>query len=191
MRSYVAERWEPNGGAMEAAGDANLHSTLTERHWYAVQVRPRFERKIESQMQAKGIESYLPLVRQVRWWSDRRKIIETPLFAGYMFVRIQCSPPERMLVLRTIGVIDFVGFPSGATPIRSAQIESLRRLLDNKSECSIRPFLRTGQRVRIRGGSLDGVEGILQDDSKHLVVSIDCIQRSIAVRIAGYDLEAA
>jgi transcription antitermination factor NusG len=176
---------------MDACADTVPHSIPAGRHWYALQVRPRFERKVESQLDARGIETYLPLLRQMRWWSDRRKIIETPLFAGYMFVRLQLSPQERMLVLRTSGVMNFVGFPSGATPVRSAQIESLRRLLDSNTECSIRPFLRTGQRVRIRGGSLEGVEGILQNDSKHLVVSIDCIQRSIAVRIAGYDLEAA
>jgi hypothetical protein len=83
-----------------------------------------------------------------------------------------------------------VGVAAGGTAITASQVEDLRRLLDSTAECSIRPFLRTGQRVRIRGGSLDGVEGILQENANsHLIVSIECIQRSIAIRIEGYDLE--
>ena len=166
------------------------HSAPCGAEWYALQVRPRFEKKAESQLHSKGIETFLPLLRQVRWWSDRRKLIETPLFSGYEFVHIILSTEDRLLVLRTPGVISFVGFPSGASPVAESQIESLRRLLNTRTECSMRPFLRTGQKVRIRGGALDGIEGILQEDTKHLVVSIDCIQRSVAVRIEGYELEA-
>jgi transcription antitermination factor NusG len=189
MNSFPAEPWDSNSGAMEKCAIPNSRMVHTDPEWYALQVRPRFEKKVESQLRVKGIETYLPVVRQVRWWSDRRKLIETPLFAGYVFVRLQLSPKERILVLRTTGVMAFVGFLSGATPVRPAQIDSLRHLLDSNMECSLRPFLRTGQRVRIRGGSLEGVEGILINDGKHLVVSIDCIQRSIAIRIEGYDLE--
>jgi transcription termination/antitermination protein NusG len=191
MSSFPAGQWDSKSGAMENCLATTTHLRPAEPEWYALQIKPRSEKKAELQLRAKGIETYLPLVRQVRWWSDRRKIIETPLFAGYEFVRIPLSPTTKLLVLRTSGVTHFVGLPSGATPIRSAQIESLRLLLDNNAECSIRPFLRTGQRVRILGGSLEGVEGILLEDGKHLVVSIDCIQRSIAVQIEGYDLEPA
>ena len=87
--------------------------------------------------------------------------------------------------------MNFVGIAGAATPIATTQMETLRRLLDVSSECSIRPFLRTGQRVRIRGGALDGIEGILKEnDRDHLVLSIDCIQRSIAFRLEGYEVEA-
>jgi transcription termination/antitermination protein NusG len=191
MNSFPAERWDSNSGAMGECAIPNPRLIHTDPEWYALQVRPRFEKKVEFQLRAKGIETYLPVVRQVRWWSDRRKLIETPLFAGYVFVRLQLSPKERILVLRTTGVMAFVGFLSGATPVRSAQIDSLRRLLDSNMDCFLRPFLRTGQRVRIRGGSLEGLEGILINDGKHLMVSIDCIQQSIAIRIEGYDLENA
>jgi transcription antitermination factor NusG len=162
----------------------------TEPQWYAIRVRPKFEKKAESQLRNKGIETFLPLVRQVRRWSDRRKLVETPLFSGYGFVRVQLSPKERLRVLQTPGVMNFVGLPAGATPVNDTQVESLRRLLSSTAECSIHPFLRTGQRVRIRGGSLDGVEGILQKNAqKRLILSIECIQRSIAVELEGYDLE--
>jgi len=166
------------------------HVSAAQPLWYAIRVRPRFEKKAELQLRNKGIETFLPVVRQVRWWSDRRKVIETPLFSGYEFVRIQISPEERLRVLQTRGVMNFVGVAAGGTAITASQVEDLRRLLDSTAECSIRPFLRTGQRVRIRGGSLDGVEGILQENAhSHLILSIECIQRSIAIRIEGYELE--
>jgi transcription antitermination factor NusG len=142
-------------------------------------------------LRSQGIETFLPVVREVRCWSDRRKLIETPLFLGYEFVHIHLSREERLRVLQTAGVVHFVGFPTGATPVADSQVESLRRLVNSNAECPLRPFLRTGQRVRIRGGAMDGVEGILEEsDCKHLVVSIDCIQRSVAVRIEGYTLES-
>jgi transcriptional antiterminator NusG len=172
--------------------DPTSHLAPGEPEWYALQVRPRCEKKTEFQLRHKGFETYLPVLHQVRWWSDRRKTIEIPLFPGYEFIRTQLSPENRLLILQTSWVMNFVGFPSGATPVTATQIESLRRLLASNNECSMRPFLRTGQRVRIRGGALEGVEGFLQEDvARHLVVSIDCIQRSIAVQIEGYDLEAA
>jgi transcriptional antiterminator NusG len=180
----MAELWPGNVDTVE-------RSASCDARWYALQIRPRFEKKAASQLRSKGIETFLPLLRQIRWWSDRRKLVETPLFSGYEFVHILLSPEERLLVLRTPGVMNFVGFPCGASPVAETQIESLRRLLSTRTECSIRAFLRSGQKVRIRGGALDGVEGILQEDAKHLIVSIDCIQRSVAVRIEGYELEAA
>ena len=190
MSDFLFPQRDSNGGAMRTSSAVWEHVSAAQPLWYAIRVRPRFEKKAELQLRNKGIETFLPVIRQVRWWSDRRKVIETPLFAGYEFVRIQISPEERLRVLQTRGVMNFVGVAAGGTAITASQVEDLRRLLDSTAECSIRPFLRTGQRVRIRGGSLDGVEGILQENAhSHLIVSIECIQRSIAIRIEGYELE--
>lgn len=190
MSSFSTSTCDFSGGALPECQPAQPPLPPPQPQWYAIQVRPKFEKRAELQLRRKGIETFLPAVRQVRWWSDRRKIIETPLFSGYEFVRIHLSPGERLRVLQTSGVMNFVGFPTGATPIEDTQVQSLRRLLNSTRECSIRPFLRTGQRVRIRGGALDGVEGILQENLRdHLVLSIDCIQRSISIRVQGYELE--
>ncbi len=84
----------------------------------------------------------------------------------------------------------FVNVHGEASPIPCVQIDGLRRLLAQKLPCALHAFLKVGQRVRIRGGSLDGLEGILaQSGKKALVISIECIQRSVAVTIEGYELE--
>jgi transcriptional antiterminator NusG len=158
--------------------------------WFAILTRYRFENKIAAQLQGKGIETFLPLLNETHRWSDRQKIVSLPLFSGYVFVRLHPSAISRMNVLRTDGVIGFVHVHGDASPIPSRQIDDLRRLLAQKYPCALRPFLKVGQRVRIRGGCLDGLEGILaQSSEKTLVISIECIQRSLGITIEGYELE--
>jgi transcriptional antiterminator RfaH len=133
----------------------------------------------------------LPLVTEVHRWSDRRKSVELPLFGCYVFVKLCPTGEERLRVLRIDGVFRFVGDRGLGTPIAESQIEAIRTLIGQQIPWSAHPFLQIGQRVRVRGGSLDGVEGILlaRNDDSTLVVSIDAIQRSLAVRIQGYDVE--
>jgi transcription antitermination factor NusG len=159
-------------------------------HWYVVQTRYRTERKVNLLLGSKGMESFFPTIHEVHRWSDRRKQISVPLFSGYTFVRCTLSKAERARVLRTAGVLRFVEFGGKAAPVPHTQIEDLQRLLENKVPCTLHAFLKIGRRVRIRGGCLDGLEGILeQSGQKKLVISIDCIERSIAVQIEGYELE--
>ncbi len=162
----------------------------SEGPWYVVQTRFRCETRIAAQLQSKGIETFLPVLNETHRWSDRQKTVSLPLFAGYVFVRLHPSAPARARVLRTEGVMGFVHAHGDASPIPSRQIEDLRRLLAQKLPCALRAFLQVGQRVRIRGGCLDGLEGVLAESSqKTLVISIECIQRSVAVTIEGYELE--
>lgn len=167
-------------------------SSCSAEPWYAVQTRYRFETRIAAQLQSKGIETFLPLLNETHRWSDRQKSVSLPLFSGYVFVRLTSSTPIRTSVLRTQGVIGFVSANShgDASPIPAGQIDDLRRLLMQKVPCALRAFLKVGQRVRIRGGCLDGLEGILgQGSQKTLVISVECIQRSVTVTIEGYELE--
>lgn len=158
--------------------------------WYVVQTRYRFESKVAAQLQSKGVETFLPLLTETHRWSDRQKSISVPLFSGYVFVRLHPSGPSCDRVLHTEGVMGFVNVHGAANPVPAGQISNLRRLLAQKLPCTLHAFLKVGQRVRIRGGSLDGLEGILARSSqKTLVISIECIQRSVAVTIEGYELE--
>lgn len=177
------ERWDSTSEAMPGK------SAAAEAPWYALQVRPHFEKKTDVLLRRKGIATFLPLLREVHNWSDRRKKVEVPLFAGYDFVQLHLSPSTRKRVLETPGVIGFAG-PQQLTPIPRAQVETLQQLLRAKVGCALRPFLRAGQRVRIRNGALAGLIGILVENApKKLVVSIDCIERSVSIAIEGYDLE--
>jgi len=158
--------------------------------WYVVQTRYRFESKVASHLQGKGVEVFLPLLNETHRWSDRQKVISLPLFSGYVFVRLQPSASWRTSVLRTEGVMGFVQVHGDASPIPARQIDGLRCLLAQNLPCALHPFLKVGQRVRIRGGCLDGLEGILaQSTQKTLVISMECIQRSVAVTLEGYELE--
>jgi transcription antitermination factor NusG len=170
-----------------------LESTPEESCWYAIQTRCRFEQKAAIQLQNKGIEVFLPLVKEVHRWSDRRQIIQVPLFPGYGFVRLSDSAAYRLRVLQTVGVNGFVMMNGSPVPVPEQQLEDVRLLLANEIACKAYPFLKAGQRVRIRGGCLDGLEGLLISENKDhsLVVSIEAIQRSLVLRIEGYDVEAA
>ena len=124
-----------------------IESAPEELCWYAIQTRCRFERKVAAQLQNKGIETFLPLVKQVHRWSDRRQVIEQPLFPGYGFVRLADSPAQRLRVLQTAGVNGFVmmnGFP---VPVPEQQLEDVRLLLAHEIACRAYPFLKAGQRV--------------------------------------------
>jgi transcription antitermination factor NusG len=129
----------------------------------------------------------------MRRWSDRKKKVELPLFSCYVFVKlVPSNSDERMRVYRTNGVFRIVSMRGEAIPIPNEQIEALRTVVTQQVPWAEHPFLKIGQRVRIRGGSLEGVEGVLlsRNGDRTLIISVDAIQRSLAVRVEGYDVEA-
>jgi transcription antitermination factor NusG len=127
----------------------------------------------------------------VRQWSDRRKEVELPLFPGYAFVRVSYFSGDRVRVLRATGVVSFVGPNAPGSSIPDEQIDAIRTLLVGKVSVNNHPFLKVGQRVRIRGGSLSGVQGILMavNGLRSLVISVEPIQRSLSIRLDGYEVE--
>jgi transcription antitermination factor NusG len=159
--------------------------------WFAVQTRARHEKVVAQRLGDKGMGTFLPLVRQVHCWSDRQKTVELPLFGCYVFVKLVPQNQERQRVLLVDGVLKFVGSIGEGTSIPDEQIDAIRTLVKQGLPYSSHPFLKIGQRVRIRSGALDGVEGVLVSRSgeRSLIISLDAIQRSLAVRIEGYDVE--
>jgi transcription antitermination factor NusG len=143
-------------------------------------------------MEKRDVETFLPLFPSTHKWSDRRQIVQLPLFPGYVFVKVAPVPSARVPVLRANGVVGFVGARGAGIPIQDSEIDSVRLLLNSDVAFQQYPFLNVGQRVRVRGGSLDSVEGVLvaKNDDLSLVVSIEIIQRSISVRISGYQVES-
>jgi len=159
--------------------------------WYAIRTRSRHEKVVERHLQGQGIDVFSPVISQVRQWSDRRKVVEAPLFAGYAFVHIAPTPEARLRVLQAQGVVDMVGGQGQGSPIPAEQIEAVRAVVASNTPFTQHVFLRVGQRVRVRGGSLDGVEGILvaNNGSRNLVISVEPIQRSLSIRVEGYQVE--
>jgi transcription antitermination factor NusG len=161
--------------------------------WFAIQTRARNEKKVNELLQFKGIETFLPLMKEIHRWSDRNQVVNQPLFPGYVFVHIVQRAEFRLSILRTLGVYGFVGDRGVGVPIPEKQIRDIHTVLSNNLNFSPYPFLRIGQRVRVRGGCLDGVEGSLVSiNADHsLVISVELLKRSVAVRISGYDFELA
>jgi len=153
----------------------------------------RHEKRVAAQFEEKRVCTFLPLLRQVHRWSDSRRVVEIPMFSCYAFVHMVQTVEERLKVLRTPGVLGFVGSERQGTRIPDGQIESLRKAISEKVPCLPHPFISVGKRVRIRGGSLNGVEGILmpQGRDQSLVISVELLQRSVSIRVEGYDIELA
>jgi transcription antitermination factor NusG len=147
--------------------------------------------RIGRDLQQRGIRALVPTFREDHRWSDRTKTIEVPLFACYVFVNLVASAAERLEVLKTAGVFHFVRVNGAPAPIPDSQINSVQTVLANKLPISTCGFIQVGQRVRIRGGSLDGVEGILSASkgARKLVVSVELLQQSLEVIVEGYKIE--
>lgn len=162
-------------------------------HWYALHTRSRHEKMVEQRLQQKGVTTYLPMVTEVHRWSDRKKKVQLPVFNCYLFVKVAPTKVDRLRILCVDGVFSFVGPGGEGTPIPDEQIDAVRSLVEGGLPCSSHPFLKIGQRVRVRSGALDGLEGVLvsRNGDRTLVISIDAIQRSLAVRVDGYEVEPA
>lgn len=163
------------------------------RSWYALLTHARHEKVVAQRLREREVTVFLPLVSQVRRWSDRKKTVEFPLFSCYVFAKLLPTTEGRSTALRIDGVHSLVGTPGAGTPIPDEQIDAVRRVIEERLPWHSHAFLKIGQRVRVRSGALDGVEGILLSRSGEstLIVSIDAIQRSLAVRIEGYEVEPA
>ena len=155
----------------------------TGHSWFALQVRTNYEKVVQQLLDQKRCESYLPSYRERRTWSDRIKHIERPYFPGYVFCRIHSE--ERVPVLQTPNVINFVGIGRKPIPISEDEIASLKILVDSRCQTEPFPFLHIGQKVKIEKGPLAGVEGILQavKTGYRIVVSISLLQRSVAAEM--------
>jgi transcription antitermination factor NusG len=143
--------------------------------WYAIYTRPRWEKKVNSLLEAKGIESYCPLNKVRRKWSDRIKTIEEPLFKSYVFVKI--DEEARTNVRMTDGVINFVYWNGKPALIKDREIQTIKRFLDEHENVElVKIELRTDQRVRITAGPLMDQEGkVLEIKYKQVKVAIDSL----------------
>ena len=152
-------------------------------HWYALHVRPRFEKNVQMHLEEKGYEVFYPTYSVTRQWSDRVKSLQFPLFPGYVFSRF--SVHARLPILVTPGVNQVVG--AGKTPIKvdDAELQTIRRVLESGVAAQPWPYLKVGESVRIETGPLEGLLGIVTriKNSYRLVVSVSLLMRSVSVEL--------
>ena len=151
--------------------------------WYALRVRSRHENTVALHLQARGYESFLPVYRSQRRWSDRFKEIELPLFPGYVFC--QFDPLNRLPILSVPGIVHVVGVGRTPIPVDETEIAALQAAVKSGLPRQPWPFVEIGHRVRVEHGPLRGVEGILLGFRGHhrLVLSVTLLQRSVAVQV--------
>ena len=151
--------------------------------WFALQVKPRHEKRAALALEVKGFQQFLPLYRSRRKWSDRYKAVEMPLFPGYVFSRF--DPRVRAPILTIPGVLYIVGLGKIPLPVDDSEIAALRAIVISGLPARPWPFLKVGQLVRMEDGPLTGLTGILQDfkGSHRLVVSVTLLQRAVAVEV--------
>lgn len=152
--------------------------------WFALYTRSRHEKVVDQELRKKGLETFLPLRRIIRHWSDRKKIIEDPLFKGYLFTRVALR--DRWTVLNTAGVVGFVGSRrSEPFEVHEKELWTIRRFLEEEIQVDPFPYLREGERVYIRSGPFKGAEGFIVRKNKHcrLVISLDLLMQSVSVEI--------
>lgn len=151
--------------------------------WYAIRVKPRFERAVYQNLAAKGYACFLPLYKERRRWSDRVKLVELPLFPGYLFCSLDIR--RRLPVLQTPGVLHFVSFDGEPAPVDGKEIHALQTAVSSGAPLAPWPYLREGQRVMVARGPLRGLTGILLKvrDEFRLIISVTLLMRSVAVEI--------
>lgn len=152
-------------------------------NWFALQIRSRWEATTADLLRGKGLQTLLPTYTTKRKWSDRMKVVESPLFPGYVFCRFDVH--NRLPVLVTPGVIAVVGL--GKTPIAvdDAEILAIQAAMKSGIHLEPWPYVEIGERVRIKDDVLDGMEGILTSfkGSHRVVINVTLLRRSVALEI--------
>ncbi len=157
--------------------------------WWALYTRHQHEKVVADMLSTKGFEVFLPLYDSMRVWKDRKKLISLPLFPCYVFVRGGLD--RKLQVVTTPGVHMMLYRGEQVAIIPEEEIRSIRRSIDGSLRVEPHPYLKCGDRVRVKRGSLEGVEGILlrKKNMCRLILSVDMLAQSVAVEIDASDVE--
>jgi transcription antitermination factor NusG len=151
--------------------------------WFALQVRSRWETPTADLLRAKGLEILLPTYATRRKWSDRIKVVESPLFPGYLFCRFNVN--NRLPILVTPGVLAIVGRGKTPVPVADGEIECIQAAIGSGIQLEPWPYVEIGERVRIQHDVLDGMEGILTSfkGNHRVIISVTLLRRSVALEV--------
>ena len=174
---------------LDPAGLTEQEQAMSLPHWYAAYTCAKHEKRVAAELGAREVQHFLPLYSSVRRWKDRRVQLELALFPGYVFVRLALR--DRLQVLQIPSVVRLVGFGGLPTALPDEEMEILRKGLCHGLRAEPHPFLTIGRRVRITAGPFAGLEGVLKRKKSNLrvVVSLELIQRSVAVDVDAADVE--
>lgn len=159
--------------------------------WYALHTKSRHEDRVDTLLHQKSYNAFLPKIEVWSQRKDRRKRIMVPMFSGYIFVELPVMDNETKVdILKTFGVVRILGKPHGseAIAVPDETIDAIRRIVSSKVEVQQMQYPHAGERARIVDGPFKGIEGLVVEADYHrelFVVTIDLLQRSIAVKLEG------
>ncbi len=158
-------------------------------NWYAIYTRPRHEKKVYEILIEKEIEAFLPMIKKVSQWKDRKKKIDTPLFNGYMFVHIDYK--DRFSVLQTKGVVKIINFSNEPVIVPDWQIDSLKKMLTRPEKVQLENYMKIGDPVVIDFGPFKGMKGIVKvvKGRQRLIISIEGIMQTVSIEIGVDELK--
>jgi transcription antitermination factor NusG len=157
--------------------------------WLALYTRHQHEKVVAEMLSAKGFEVFLPLYESMRRWRDRKKMLSLPLFPCYVFVR---GPLERKLAMITTPGVHMILYRGEQVAlIPGEEMHAIQKVVDGTFCVEPHPYLKCGERVRVKRGSLEGVEGVLvrKKNLYRLVLSVNMVAQSVAVEIDAADVE--
>jgi len=173
------------------ANGAVQHANCSSSDWFAVQTGYRCEQRVAQGLVTKGFETYLPLMREVHHWTDRKKIVDVPVFSGYLFVRCDPDVQNRVRVLETPGTLRLLGGNHAPSPVPDHEVEAVRRMLSSGLDCERCESLTPGSIVRVVCGPLAGLRGRLVKikNNVRLIVAISLFSQAISTELQLDDVE--
>jgi len=153
------------------------------KQWYALRVRSNFEKVVQSSLRHHGLEEFLPTYWRKSRWSDRVKVIQYPLFPGYVFGHFDAA--NRLPVLQMPGVVHILGNSDGPIAVAEGELNGIRLAVQSGLPVEPWPLLAAGDIVIVKEGALAGLEGVMMriKDQTRIVVSLTLLQRSVAVEL--------
>jgi transcription antitermination factor NusG len=153
------------------------------KKWYVIYTKPRWEKKVHSRLNEKGLENYCPLNKVRKRWSDRVKIVEEPLFKSYVFIHI--SEDEQMTVRMVNGVLNFVYWLGKPAIIRNIEIEAIKKFLNEYEDVQSSPIsLQNDTKVRVKQGAfMDKEATVLKVVNNKVYLVIESIGYSLVATV--------
>jgi transcription antitermination factor NusG len=166
----------------DASDNGGAH--VGSKPWFALRVKPNYEKRVATALRGKGFEELLPLYRSKRQWSDRVKVMDLPLFPGYLFCRLDLA--SRLPLVTTPGFLYIVGVGKNPQPVDEAEILAVQSVMRSGVPVTPWPSLVVGQKVRLQHGPLRGLVGVLTKiaNQQRMYVSVTLLKRSISVEVA-------
>jgi transcription antitermination factor NusG len=164
-------------------------SQLSDSSWYALYTRHQHEKMVDQVLTNKGFNTFLPLYATTHHWKDRTKSLTLPLFPCYVFLKGGIE--RRLQILTTPGIYGLVSNAGQPAAIPATEIEAIRRVVESGTRVEAHPFLKCGNRVRVKCGPLTGIEGILvrKKNVSRLVLSVEILGTAAAIEVAAFQVE--